>query len=89
MRWLSVCRSDGTFVVRLHHVYDSCDPEFLDVTEFAPVDDDEDVGVGIEVGHETHPKRALQAAREHGAEPERWVNQFVVASEYIDGRCST
>jgi hypothetical protein len=37
VRWLSVHPHDGAFVVGLHHVFDPCDPELLDVTEFAPV----------------------------------------------------
>ena len=84
MRWLSVYPHDGAFVVGLHHVYDPCDPEFLDVSEFAPVNEYEGVGEGVEVGRAPDPEQALRAAGELGASPERWVNQFVVAEEYRD-----
>jgi hypothetical protein len=84
VRWLSVYPHDGAFVVGLHHVHDPCDPEFLDVSEFAPVDEYEGVGEGIEVGRAPDPEQALRAVREFGASPELWVNQFVIAEEYRD-----
>jgi hypothetical protein len=84
VRWLAVYPRDGLFVVGLHHVLDPCDPQFLDVTEFAPVDEWEGVGEGVEVDNAPCPEHALRAAARFGAVPERWVNQFVVAEEYRD-----
>jgi hypothetical protein len=83
VRWLTVYRPDA-FVVAVHHVYDPCDPEFLDVSAFAPVDENEDNGAGIEIGRASDPEQALRIAGGSGAAPERWVNQFVVAEEYRD-----
>ncbi|MDA0167906.1 hypothetical protein OJ998_02320 [Solirubrobacter taibaiensis] len=86
LRWVSVYPRDGAFVVNLHHVFDPCDPEFLDVTEFAPVDEWEDVGEGVETGRGSNPEEALREASALGAVPERWVNEFVVAQEYRDAQ---
>jgi hypothetical protein len=82
--WLSVHPHDGGFVVGLHHVLDPCDPEFLDVTEFAPVDEWEYVGEGVAMSRTGDPEGALRDAGALGAVPERWVNEFVVAEEYRD-----
>jgi hypothetical protein len=84
--WVSASRSGDAFVVRAHHVYDEGEPEFRDVSEFAPVDDEEYAGEGIEVARHLEPERALDAARVHGATAERWVNQGVVAVEYAEVR---
>jgi hypothetical protein len=54
------------------------------VSEFAPVDDWESVGEGAETGRTDDPEGALRHAGALGAEPERWVNEFVVAEEYRD-----
>jgi hypothetical protein len=84
VRWLSVFGHEGAFIVSVHHVYDACDPGFVDVTEFAPVNDEEYVGEGVDVAREPDPERALRAACEHGAVPERWVNRGVVENEYAE-----
>ena len=84
VRWLAVYPYDGAFVVAVHHVYDPCDPEFLDVGAFAPVNEEEDFGEGTEIGRASDPEQALRTAGGIGASPERWVNQFVIAEEYRD-----
>jgi len=81
-RWLSIIRREDAFVVLVHHVYDDGSPDFRDLSEFEPVDIEEDVGEGREVAREPEPERALLAASSHGAAPERWVNEGVVADEY-------
>jgi hypothetical protein len=43
VRWLSVFGDGDAFIVNVHHVYDACDPELVDITEFAPVNDEESV----------------------------------------------
>ena len=89
MRWLSVHPHDGAFVVGLHHVFDPCDPELLDVTESAPVDEWEGVGEGVEMARAGDPEVALRDASALGAVPKRWVNEFVVAEEYRDAHGRT
>jgi hypothetical protein len=89
VRWVSVYPHDDSFVVGLHHVFDPCDPEFLDVTEFAPVDEGEGVGEGVEMSRARDPEGALREAGALGAVPERWVNEFVVAEEYRDAHGAT
>src|SRR5687768_10446426 len=65
VRWLTI--SPGGFTLTGHHVYDEGSPEFLDVTEFSPVDDEEYIGEGVEIGSHADPEAALDAARAHGA----------------------
>jgi hypothetical protein len=89
VRWLSVYPHDDAFVVGLHHVFDPCDPELLDVTEFAPVDEWEGVGEGVEMARAGDPEVALRDASALGAVPKRWVNEFVVAEEYRDAHGRT
>ncbi|MBE2321404.1 hypothetical protein DVA67_036165 [Solirubrobacter sp. CPCC 204708] len=84
VRWLSVSSRGGAFGVTLHLVHDPCDPTFLDLSEFAPVNEDEDVGEGTEAGRAADPEEALHIATQLGAASERWVNEFVVAEEYRD-----
>src|SRR4051794_29531080 len=71
VRWLTVGPSGGGFVVRAHHVYDEGNREFLDVCEFSPIDDEEDWGEGTLLAELPDPLEALDAARAHGATPER------------------
>lgn len=85
VRWLSIFPRDGGFVVAQHLVRDPCDPAFLDLSEFTPVDEEEeDLGEGAEAGRAPDPEQALHIAHRLGASPERWVNEFVVAEEYRD-----
>src|SRR5688572_13723032 len=84
VRWVSVYPADGAFVVGLHHVFDPCDPCLMDVTEFAPVDEDEGGGEGVRLARASDPEGALRRAGTLGAAPERWVNAFVVSDEYRD-----
>ena len=86
VRWLTVGPSRGHFVVSAHHVYDEGNPEFLDVSEFSPIDDEEEWGEGTLIARLPDPEDALDAARGHGATPERWVNQGVIGDEYADAR---
>jgi hypothetical protein len=58
--------------------------EFLDVTEFAPVNESEGVGEGVEMARASDPQDALRQASALGADRERWVNEFVVVAEYRD-----
>lgn len=78
VRWLSIIRREDAFVVLVHHVYDDGSPDFRDLSEFEPVDLDE----GTQVAREPEPERALLAASSHGAVPDRWVNEGVVADQY-------
>jgi hypothetical protein len=84
VRWPSDYPQDGAFVVGLHYAFDPCNPEFIDVTEFAPVDEREEVGEDIEMGPAGDREGALRHAAKLGAVPERWVNEFVVAGESRD-----
>jgi hypothetical protein len=72
---------DGGFVVTAHHVYDDGIP---DVYEFTPVNAEEYVGEGVDVGRHAEAEGALEAASDHGALSDRWVNFGMVADEYAD-----
>jgi hypothetical protein len=55
--------------LRLHHVHDGGDADFLDVHEFQPVDEDEDFGEGRLVGRYPDAETVLEAAVVIGARP--------------------
>ena len=59
---------------------------FLDVTEIAPVDEWEDVGVGVEKCRASDWVEALRETSTLGAVPERWVDEFVVAQGHRDAQ---
>jgi hypothetical protein len=86
VRWLSVnpVRGDG-FVLTAHYVYDDGIP---DVYESTPVDPEEYLGEGVDVGRHAEAEDALEAAGDRGALSERWVNFGIVADEYADRRVS-
>lgn len=86
VRRLAIGPEDESFVVRLHRVFDPGDPAFLDISEFEPVDANEEVGEGVEVARDSLPEGALATAAQHGAVPDRWVNQGLVENEYADAR---
>src|SRR5688500_228968 len=69
------------FVVTAHHVYDD---GLADVYELTPVDAEEYAGEGVEVGRHSEADAALEAAGDHGALNDRWVNFGMVADEYAD-----
>lgn len=85
VRWLTV--SGGrSYVVRLHEVEDVGDDDFLDVSEFPPLDPDEYLGDGRTVADESEPDAAFAVAAKLGASADRWVNSGVVQNEYADSR---
>jgi hypothetical protein len=57
-----------------------------DVYELTPVDSEEYVGEGVDVGRHAEAEAALEAAAAHGAQSARWVNFGMVADEYADAR---
>lgn len=82
VKWLSVNPvRDGGFVVTAHYVYDDGIP---DVYELTPVDAEEYVGEGVDVGPDAEPEAAIEAAGDHGARSDRWVNFGMVADEHAD-----
>lgn len=86
VRWVTVGEAHRVFRLTLHEVEDVGSDDFLDVSEFPPIAEDEEVGEGEVVGTSEEPEAALQLAEALGAAPDRWVNQGVVQDEYGDGR---
>ncbi|NGN62557.1 hypothetical protein G5C51_01365 [Streptomyces sp. A7024] len=86
LRWIAISPGRTGFTVYLSDVEDVGSDTFLDITEFPPLDpDDETWGKAITTAAD--PEEAISLAeRELGAHPERWVNQGVVCSEYLDYR---
>jgi len=82
VRWLVALPDADGFALRLHHVHDGGDADFLDVHEFQPVDEDEDFGEGRLVGRYPDAETVLEAAVVIGARPDRWVNAGVSQDEY-------
>jgi hypothetical protein len=85
--WLTiVAKRDGAFALSLHHVVDVGSPDFRDVTEFPPMDEEEYPGEGREVGTFDDAAQAIRAAATFGAVAERWVNEGLIDAEYSSAR---
>lgn len=86
VRWLTIVRLDQAhYQLRLHEVEDIGNPEFLDVTEFPPVAEDEYIGEGRVLAVQASPEEALAFAEARaGTTPDRWVNAGMVCDEYGD-----
>ncbi|MHC5905677.1 hypothetical protein ACVNF4_17505 [Streptomyces sp. S6] len=84
LRWVTVSPGREGVMVCLSEVEDVGDDTFRDVTEFPPLDLEDEVW-GKEIGTVANPEEALRLAeRELGADPARWVNQGFVCDEYHD-----
>lgn len=84
LEWLCLSpRSSETYLIR-HRVHNVSTPEFRDVYEFPPVDPDEEHGEGVVLDRFANAVEAFAAAGEHGAQPDRWVNEGVVQDEAAD-----
>ena len=81
----SVPRS-GEYRLRVHRVHDIGSSDVADLFEFPPVDETEQVGEGRVVAEGDTPELVLHAAGDHGALADHWVNEGVVADEYLDAR---
>ncbi|TRO58161.1 hypothetical protein [Streptomyces sp. IB201691-2A2] len=84
LRWIAVSPGRAGVSVYLSEVEDIGTDTFRDVTEFPPLDP-EDEDWGKEIGTLASPEEALRLAeRELGADPAHWVNQGIVCDEYHD-----
>lgn len=86
VRWLTAYPSGADFKLVLHEVEDIGSDEFLDVTEFPPLDENEYLGEGRVLSTHSDPDALLRDAAERGASPDRWVNGGVVQDEYRESR---
>ena len=90
VRWLNTHVSGADFKLVLHEVEDIGSEEFLDITEFPPLDENEYVGEGRRLSTNGDPAdHRRQAAVEQGASPDRWVNGGVVQDKYRDSRAGS
>lgn len=86
MQWLCLSpRNEGIVLVK-HRVEVVGNADFVDVYEFPAVDPDEEHGEGQALATFDRSVEALAASIEHGALPDRWVNEGVVQDEYADAK---
>ncbi|GGR01859.1 hypothetical protein [Kitasatospora griseola] len=86
LRWIALSPGSTGVTVYLSDVEDIGTDTFLDITEFPPLDP-EDETWGREIAVLPTPEDALQLAeRDLAADPEHWVNQGIVCDEYQDFR---
>lgn len=86
LSWCSVHPAGEGFALKLHHVHDDGNDEFLDVYEFRSVTEEEAAGEGRLLGEYPDAASALKAAGVIGARADRWVNAGVIRDEYADLR---
>ncbi|MER7772940.1 hypothetical protein [Kitasatospora sp. NPDC096140] len=88
LRWIALSPSRTGVTIYLSEVEDVGTDTFLDITEFPPLDPNEETW-GREVAVLPTPEEALhQAEYELAADPQRWVNDGVVCDEYQDFRAA-
>ncbi len=80
--YLTAGRSGQGYSLRRHVVHDEGTEEFRDISEFAPVDEDEYVGEGVTVERADDAQTLLRLAEQHGGASGRWVNQAMAADDY-------
>ncbi|GAA2097852.1 hypothetical protein [Actinomadura alba] len=88
IRWAALSPAKGQIILYLSEVVDVGTDTFWDVSEFPPLNPDEETWGKI-TGTAASPEEALDLAEHRlGAAPDRWVNQGVVGSEYGDYRAT-
>ncbi|MEU1344513.1 hypothetical protein [Streptomyces sp. NPDC005827] len=88
LRWIAISPGRTGVTIYLSDVEDVGTDTFLDITEFPPLDPDEETW-GREVAVLPTPEEALHLAEhELAADPQRWVNDGVVCDEYQDFRAA-
>ncbi len=85
IRWVTVSPAEDGIEVGVHEVEDIGDADFVDVSEFPPIDEDEYIGEGRVLASVADPEAALGIAGERlGTNSSRWVNHSLVGDEYLD-----
>jgi hypothetical protein len=87
VRWVEVTPEPQGYRISLHTVRDLDDEHFADLSNFPPLDPEQEefVGQGREVGRGVDEVEAIALAeRLTGAAPERWVNFSMAGEEYLD-----
>jgi hypothetical protein len=87
LKWLSIEKDIGQFVVRVMEVWDEGGPDFLDVYEFTGCDPENPEGV--EHVFRSADEALEFATAELGADLDHFVNEGVVQFEYQDSLSDT
>ena len=88
IRWAALSPANDQITLYLSEVVDVGTDTFRDVSEFPPLDPDEETWGKI-ITTASSPDEALDFAEHHiGADPDRWVNHGVIGSEYGDYRAA-
>lgn len=86
LRWIAISPGRTSVTIYLSEVEDGGSDTFFDVSEFPPLDTDDETW-GKEIATVSAPEDALiRACSEPGVNPDRWVNQGIVCDEYRDFR---
>lgn len=83
-RWIALGPDRTGVTVYLSEVEDVSTDAFLDITEFPPLDPDDETW-GRVIAVLPTPEEAMDLAQgEFAADPQRWVNHGFVSDEYHD-----
>jgi hypothetical protein len=86
LRWIALSPGPSGVTIYVSDVEYVGTDNFFDITEFPPLDPEEETW-GREIAVLPTPEEALHLAeRDLAADPERWVNQGIVCDEYQDFR---
>lgn len=86
VEYLTAHGGDQRYTLRRHVVQDQGTEDFRDISEFSPVDEEECVGEGVEVGTFEEPNSAVESALQHGGSADRWVNFGMAADAHWAAR---
>lgn len=89
IRWLTAFQSGGRFELVVHDVEDIGTDDFLDLSSFPPIDNEEDAGEGRSLATADEAEGVIDAAASHGACSERWVNFGVMQDEDLERRANS
>ncbi|MFI6494843.1 hypothetical protein [Streptomyces sp. NPDC050564] len=86
LRWIAISPGRSGVTIYLCEVEDAGTDTFYDVSEFPPLDPDDETW-GKEIATVSTPEEALyRACSEPGVNSDRWVNQGIIRDEYRDFR---
>jgi hypothetical protein len=85
VRWIGIRPAKDCLELWQFIAPDLGDEEHLDLYDFLAAEADEGAGIPEElIGTFDTAEDAFSCAGELGAQPNRWVNQFVLQEEYLD-----
>ena len=82
VHYFSAWPSGSRFVLVEHRVHDVGSANYLDISSFPTVDEDEETGEGRQVLVADEAEEVVARVRRHGGSQSRWKNHGLAADDY-------